>query len=159
MSGTVAPFAIATTLSTVGCSDPRTMSVLGITSSPSGPSRNASSRGGGSSRNGAGQNANGVVGSLKSALGKASGPAVAIGAAAAGVAGGLVLKNRTRRKRVLGVPLPRSIGKASLSDIDLKSMAKTVGKASKQLGQTSKNVSKDIERVGDQAERVGKILS
>jgi hypothetical protein len=101
-----------------------------------------------------------VVGSLKSALGKASGPAVAIGAAAAGVAGGLVLKkSRRRRKRVLGVPLPRSIGKAGLSDLDLQSMAKTVGKASKQLGQTSKNVSKDIERVGDQAERVGKILS
>ena len=55
--------------------------------------------------------------------------------------------------------LPRSIGKTSLSDVDLKSMAKTVGKASKHFGQTSKNVSKDIERVGDQAERVGKILS
>ena len=103
--------------------------------------------------------ANGVVGTLKSAAGKATGPAVAIGAAAAGVAGGLVLKNRTRRKKILGVPLPRSIGKASLSDLDLKSIAKTVGKASQQLGQTSKNVSKDIERVGDQAERVGKILS
>ena len=100
-----------------------------------------------------------MVGTLKSAAGKTSGPAVAIGAAAAGVAGGLVLKNHTRRKKVLGLPLPRSIGKASLSDIDLKSMAKSVGKASKQLGQTSKSVSKDIERVGDQAERVGKILS
>ena len=54
---------------------------------------------------------------------------------------------------------PRSIGKASLSDLDLKSMVKTVGKASQQLGRTSKNMSKDIERVGDQAERVGKILS
>jgi uncharacterized protein YjbJ (UPF0337 family) len=100
-----------------------------------------------------------VVGSLKSAAGKASGPAVAIAAGAAGVAGGLVLKKSTRRKKVLGVPLPRSIGKASLADVDLKSIAKTVGKASTQLGQTSKNVSKDIERVGDQAERVGKILS
>ena len=100
-----------------------------------------------------------MVGTLKSAAGKASGPAVAVGVAAAGVAGGLVLKNRTRRKKVLGVPLPRSIGKASLSDLDLKSMAKTVGQASQQLGKTSKNVSKDIERVGDQAERVGRILS
>jgi len=100
-----------------------------------------------------------VVGTLKKAAGKASGPAVAIGATAAGVAGGLALKSRTRRKKVLGVPLPRSIGKASLPDVDLKSMVKAVGKASKQLGQTSKSVSKDIERVGDQAERVGKILS
>jgi hypothetical protein len=80
---------------------------------------------------------------------KAGGPAVAVGAAAAGVAGGLVLKSRTRRKKVLGVPLP---------EIDVKAVAKTVGKASKQLGQTSKTVSKDIERVGDQADRIGKIL-
>ena len=100
-----------------------------------------------------------MVDTLKSAAGKASGPALAIGAAAAGVAGGVVLKSRTRRKKVLGVPVPRSIGKPSLSDVDLKSMAKTVGKASKQFGQTSKTVSKDIERVADQAERVGKILS
>jgi hypothetical protein len=96
-----------------------------------------------------------MVGTLKNAVSNASGPAVAVGAAAAGVAGGLVLKSRTRRKKVLGLPLPRSIGNASL---DLRSVAKTVGKASKQFGQTSKNVSKDIERVGDQAERIGKIL-
>jgi DNA anti-recombination protein RmuC len=63
-----------------------------------------------------------------------------------------------RRKTVLGVPVPRSLAKASLPDLDVKSMAKTVGKASKNLGQTTKSVSKDIERVGDQAERIGKIL-
>ena len=56
------------------------------------------------------------------------------------------------------MPLPRSIGKASLSDLDVKSVAKTVGKASRQFGQTSKDVSRDIERVGNQAERIGKIL-
>ena len=96
---------------------------------------------------------------LKNAANKAGGPAAAVGAAAAGIAGGLVLRNRTRHnKRVLGVPLPRSISKPSVPDIDLVSMAKTVGKASKQFGQTSKTVSKDIERVGDQAERIGKIL-
>ncbi len=70
-----------------------------------------------------------------------------------------MLKGRTRRRKVLGVPLPRSIGKPSLPDLDVKSVAKSVGKASKQFGQTSKTVSKDIERVGDQAERIGKILS
>ena len=95
---------------------------------------------------------------LKNAANKAGGPAAAVGAAAAGIAGGLVLRNRTRHKKVLGVPLPRSISKPSVPDIDLVSMAKTVGKASKQFGQTSKTVSKDIERVGDQAERIGKIL-
>jgi hypothetical protein len=80
-----------------------------------------------------------------------------VGAAAAGVAGGLVL-SRTRRKKVLGVPVPRSIAKVDVPDLDVKAVAKAVGKASKQFGQTTKNVSKDIERVGDQAERIGKIL-
>ena len=56
------------------------------------------------------------------------------------------------RTKVLGVSLPRS------SELDVQSIAKTLGNASKQLGKTSKNVSKDIERVGDQAERIGKIL-
>ena len=99
-----------------------------------------------------------MVDTLKNAAIKASGPAAAVGTAAAGIAGALVLRNRARHKKVLGVPLPRSISKPSLSDVDLASMARTVGKASKQFGQTSKNVSKDIERVGDQAERIGKIL-
>jgi hypothetical protein len=91
-----------------------------------------------------------VVGTAKDAAKKAGGPAVAVGAAAVGLAGGLALKRRSRRPKVLGMALP---------DLDVKSVAKTVGKASKQFGQTSKSVSKDIERVGDQAERIGKILS
>jgi hypothetical protein len=88
---------------------------------------------------------------------KAGAPALAVGAAAAGVAGGIALKSRIQRPKVLGVKLPRSLGKA-LPDLDVKSMAKSVGKASKQLGETSKSVSKDIELVGEQAERIGKIL-
>ena len=74
------------------------------------------------------------------------------------MAGGLALKSIARPKKVLGVPIPRSIRKAGLTDLDVKSVAKTVGKASKRFGETSKNVSRDIERVGDQAERIGKIL-
>jgi hypothetical protein len=97
------------------------------------------------------------VATVKNVAGKAGGPALAVGAAAVGMAGGLVLRGRTRPK-LLGVPLPRSLGKAGLPAIDVKSVAKTVGKASKQFGETSKTVSKDIERVGDQAERIGKIL-
>jgi hypothetical protein len=69
-----------------------------------------------------------------------------------GVAGGLALKSRNKRTKVLGVSLPRS------SELDVQSIAKTLGNASKQLGKTSRSVSKDIERVGDQAERIGKIL-
>jgi hypothetical protein len=92
---------------------------------------------------------------VKQVASKAKGPAVAVGATAAGVAGGLLIRSRTRQKKMLGVPVPRSLSKP---DVDLKSMAKTVGKASKQFGQTTKTVSKDMERVGDQAERIGKML-
>ena len=95
---------------------------------------------------------------VKNAASKASGPAVAVGAAAAGVAGGIALKSRTRRKKILGVPLPRSIGQPKLPGLGTKSVAKTVGKASKRVGQTSKSVSKRAERFGDEAKRVGKTL-
>jgi len=81
---------------------------------------------------------------------QAEGGEPAAAAAAAGVAGGLLLKGRDRRRKVLGVPVP---------DLDVQGVLKSVGKASKHLGQTSKSVSKDIERLGDEAERVGKILS
>lgn len=107
----------------------------------------------------ASQNGNGVVETVKSTasnaahvLNKANGPAVALAAAAAGVAGGLILKSRNKRAKVLGVALPRS------SELDAKSIAKTLGDVSKQFGQTSKTVSRDIERIGDQAERIGRLL-
>jgi hypothetical protein len=89
---------------------------------------------------------------------KVSGPALAVGATAVGVAGGLALRGRLRRKTILGVPVPRSIGKPRLSNVDVKAVAKSVGRASTQFGQTTKSVSKDIERVGAQAERIGKLL-
>ena len=100
---------------------------------------------------------NGVPATIKQVANTAKRPAIAVGAAAAGVAGGLVLRSRTRRKTVLGLTVPRSIGK-TLSGVDAKSVAKTVGQASKQFAKTTKNVSKDLERAGDQAERIGKIL-
>ena len=90
----------------------------------------------------------GVADTVKHVATKAAGPAVAVGAAAAGIAGGIVLKSRMRRKTtVLGVTLPRAIGKG-LPDLDAKSIAKSVGHASKQFAKTTKNVSKDLERAG-----------
>ncbi len=88
---------------------------------------------------------------------KAKRPAIAVGAAAAGVAGGLVLRSRTRRKTVLGVPVPRSLGKTSRGSTRRPSPRRSAS-ASKQFAKTTKNVSKDLERAGDQAERIGKIL-
>ena len=101
----------------------------------------------------ASQNGSGVLGSIKQVASKAKGPAVAVGATAIGVAGGLVLKSRQQRKTVLGVKVPRK------PSVDIASVAKSVGKASEQFGKTSKTLSKDMERVGDSAERIGKLLS
>ena len=94
---------------------------------------------------------------MKSVAGKAAAPAAAVGAAAVGIAGGIALKSRNRRKTVLGVKLPRSVGKG-LPDVDPKSIAKSVGQASKRFAKTTKGVSKDLDRAGDQAEKIGKIL-
>jgi hypothetical protein len=103
----------------------------------------------GSAANGNG----GIAGTIRHAAGRAKGPAVAVGAAAAGIAGGLALKSRRRRTTVLGVPVP-----GHLPSVDPRAMAKAVGGASLQFAKTSKSVSKDIERAADQAERIGKLL-
>lgn len=105
-----------------------------------------------SGRNGS-QNGTGIVGSVKQVAGKAKGPAIAVGAAAAGVVGGIALKGRARRRTVLGIPVPKH-----MASVDARSLAKTVGEASIRFAKTSKTVSKDLERAGDQAERIGKIL-
>ncbi len=105
-----------------------------------------------SASNGKGANG-GVTETMKNAAIKARVPAVALGAVAAGVAGGVALRSHTRRRTVLGVPIPRSLA------IDPRTVAKTVGHASRQFAKTSKSVSRDIERAGEQAERIGKILS
>jgi len=99
-----------------------------------------------------------VTGAVSSAASKAKVPALAIGAAAAGVAGGVLLKERVGRKRVLGVKIPRSVSSPNVSALDLKSVLKGVGRASKSFGQTSKSISRDMERIGDQAERFGNVL-
>jgi hypothetical protein len=101
---------------------------------------------------------NGTLDTVKNAASRASGPAVAAGAVATGVAAGIALKSRTRRKNVLGVPLSRTIGQPKLPRLGMRSVAKTVGKASKQLGQTSKSVSKRAERFGAQAKQAVKTL-
>jgi hypothetical protein len=140
----------------------RTSSGSGSRSARNGSSRSpsrSSSNGTRSSQTRASANGKspGVADTLKDAATKAKGPAVAVGAAAAGLAGGLVLKGRMGRRKILGVPMPRSLG-SGLPDLDMKSVAKSVGHASKRFAKSSKSVSKDLERAGDQAERIGKIL-
>jgi hypothetical protein len=94
--------------------------------------------------------ADGDAGSVKEVAAKAKGPAMAAGATVVGL---VALKSRRRRKKVLGLTLPRS------SELEMNSLAKTIGKATREFSKTSKRVSKDLERVGDQAERIAKILS
>ena len=112
----------------------------------SGSKRRTSSR-----RTTATQKNSGVVGTVKQVAGKAAKPAIAVGAAAAaaGIAGGIALKNRSNGTKLLGVRVP---------DIDPKSVAQSVGKASKRFASASKSASKDLEHAGDQAQRIGKIL-
>jgi hypothetical protein len=111
----------------------------------------------------AARDSNGFVGTVKQVASKAKGPAIAVGAAvgaaAAGAAGGALLRDRTRKKKVLGVPVPRSFGKSKVTDLDLPEVVKSVGRASQQFGQKTKSVSSDMEHVGDRAERFGKMLS
>ena len=74
------------------------------------------SRGGSSSSNGAssvkrhvenaGEAVTSAAGKATSAAGKAKGPALAGGAAVAGLVGGAALASRARKRRVLGVPVP-----------------------------------------------------
>src|SRR5215204_4282632 len=99
---------------------------------------------------------NGMLDTVKNAASKASGPAVAAGAAATGVAAGIALKSRTRRRNVLGVPLPRTIGQPKLSRLAQRSVARTVGKARKQLSQNLEGVSKRAGRFGERAKQVVK---
>jgi hypothetical protein len=128
------------------------------TKSPAARKPAASKAAGSANRSRASSNGNnGALASVKSAAGNAAAPAIAVGAAAVGIAGGIALKSRTRRKTVLGLKMPKSIGK-SPSNIDAKSIAKSVGHASKQFAKTTKGVAKDLERAGDQAERIGKLL-
>jgi hypothetical protein len=83
---------------------------------------------------------------------RASGPTLAVAAAAAGIAGGLALRQRPHN----GVS---TRSRHILHDIDPATILQGLGKASTQLSQRSKGVARDIERVADRAERIGKILS
>ena len=136
------------------------------TTSRASTARNAASRQNGASRNGASRQ-NGSSGSAPDGLGtslksmggtvvhgmdRAAKPALAVGATAVGIAGGIVL--RRRHKSTLPFGLPRNG-----DGLDIVAISKAVGKASARLGQTAKSVSKDIDTAADRAERIGKILS
>jgi hypothetical protein len=91
-------------------------------------------------------------GTVVHGMDRAAKPALAVGATAVGIAGGIAL--RRRQKSALPFGLPRNG-----DGLDIVAISKAVGKASTRLGQTAKSVSKDIDTAADRAERIGKILS
>jgi hypothetical protein len=105
-----------------------------------------------STQNGSGGKLKHLGGDVLHAVERGAKPALAIGATAAGVAGGIAL--RRRQRTVLGVPVPRGT-----DGLDIVAISKALGRASLQLGQTAKRMSKDIDHAADRAEKIGKILS
>ena len=89
------------------------------------------------------------------AANRASGPALTVAAAAAGIAGGLMLRQRSKPTMRDGLG---ARSRHVLHDIDPTSILEGLGKASIQLSQRSKSIAHDIERVADRAERLGKVL-
>ena len=95
---------------------------------------------------GTAQDAGQAVGNAAS---KAKVPLVAGGAALAGLAGGVALGARgLRRRKVLGVPVPRrSVLKASTKN--LADAAREAGKVGQQMGELTTEVSKTREAMDD----------
>jgi hypothetical protein len=94
------------------------------------------------------------------------GPVLVTGATAAAVAGGALLKQQLapKRRKVLGVPLPRPHlnGFDPSHPLELKPIGKRVTKAGKRVVKTSQQLAKlsdEVERVGKTAQKVGDSLS
>jgi hypothetical protein len=88
------------------------------------------------------------------------------GAAAAALAGGVLLKRQLapKQRKVLGVPVPRPRlnGLVPSGGLDMKPIAKGISSAGKRASKTSMQLSKlsdDVERVGKTAQKVGDTLS
>jgi hypothetical protein len=142
-------------------------------------SRNGASQGGGnanrrtaSSQNGARRQASArarttqtpdsVVESVKHAgasalraANRASGPTLTVAAAVAGIAGGLMLRQRPRPAMRDGLG---ARSRELLHDIDPSSVIQGLGRASMLVSQRSKTLARDIDEVADRAERLGKVL-
>jgi hypothetical protein len=86
---------------------------------------------------------------------KASGPAVTVAAAVAGLAGGLALRQRGR----MVDPGIATRSKNVLRDVDPAAVLEGLGKATVELGKRSKVIARELDQVADRAERFGKILS
>ena len=148
----------ASAASTNGSTRARSNANRRTTSSQNGAARSRQN----ARRPGAGPTYDGVAESVKHAgasalraANRAGGPVLTVAAAGAGIAAGIMLRQRPK-------PTVRNgIGARSrhvLHDIDPTSILEGLSKASIQLSQRSKSIAHDIERVADGAERLGKVL-
>lgn len=124
-------------------------------------SRNGSARSGESTRSRIAPQPNGTVETLKrkgsamlQAADKAGGPALTVAAAAAGLAGGLALRQRSRMVDPGIAARSRNV----LRDVDPSAVIEGLGKATVELGKRSKVIARELDHVADRAERFGKIL-
>jgi hypothetical protein len=112
----------------------------------SSPSRQSSS---------ASSNGRGAAKTARQAVGKLCKPALAGGAAVAGILGGVAIGAKALpRKR----SFPASIGiplNGLSKNLDVKKARKQIGRASKQFGA----LTKELRKAGEQAERIGDALS
>ena len=86
---------------------------------------------------------------------KIGGPGLTVAAAAAGLAGGLALRQRPR----LTDPGMATKSRNMLRDVDPTAVMEGIGKAAARLGHGSKVIARELDQVADRAERLGKILS
>jgi hypothetical protein len=96
--------------------------------------------------------AQGVAGAVK----KAKVPLIATGAAVAGVAGAAALNARSRRRKVLGVTMPR---RNPLKKVDARKVAGAVGDAADRadrIGQRVSRVASGVQVVSEAADAAAK---
>jgi hypothetical protein len=89
------------------------------------------------------------------AANRASGPTVTVAAAVAGIAGGLLLRQRPKPALHDGLG---ARSKELLHDIDPSSVIEGLGRASMLVSRRSKSLARDIDQVADRAERLSKVL-
>jgi hypothetical protein len=120
------------------------------------------SAGGRASARARAQTPDGVMESVKHAgasalraANRASGPTVTVAAAVAGIAGGLLLRQRPKPALHDGLG---ARSKELLHDIDPSSVIEGLGRASMLVSRRSKSLARDIDQVADRAERLSKVL-
>jgi hypothetical protein len=86
---------------------------------------------------------------------RASGPTVTVAAAVAGIAGGLLLRQRPKYVVRDGIG---ARSRELLHDIDPSAVIEGIGRASMLVSQRSKSLARDIDQVADRAERLSKVL-